>query len=342
MFRCPSTTLPISRFPLASLTASLIVSFGAPLVTCATVCVAAVTFAVGTPALAQDRPAVSGMAASAGAAASETATATAPGAELHTDDGPLNASDAKASNAGSATATPDNEFDTRQDALNRRSELNNYNYAVAQHDCYSKFFVNYCLGKARDKMRTVQTAIRKEQLALNEEERIAHAQQRDEQAAIQRAQDEANAPQRAANEASNTQAFEEKQRQHQLDQAQRNAEAPQRAANEQAYQQKLQQHALDQAQRGISAPQAAANQQAYDQKQANFQTQLEQARQQGAQKAQERIEKQQSFENKQQTAAQHKLDVEARQKQAADKAQQKQQEQLQQQQQLEQQQQQQQ
>ncbi|WP_143016599.1 hypothetical protein [Paraburkholderia phenazinium] len=340
MFRCPSTTLPISRFPLASLTVKL----AAPLFTCAALGVAATSFAVSAPALAQDQPAGAELAASMPSAASAGSAASAT--ELRPDDstlggkavGPVSASDAGAAgaNAGRAQA-PDNGFDARQNVLNRRSAENDYNYAVDEHNCYSKFFVNYCIGKARDRMRVVQADIRKEQLALNAEERTARAQQRDQQAALQRAQDEANAPQRVANEASNVETYEQKQRQHQLDQAQRAAEAPQRAANEQAYQQKVQQHALDQAQRGISAPQAAANQQAYDQKQANFQTQLEQARQQGAQKAQERVEKQQSYERKQQTAEQHRQDVEARQKQAAEKAQQKQQEQLQQQQQLEQQ-----
>jgi hypothetical protein len=336
MFRCPSTTLPISRFPLASLSATLI----APLFTCAALGVAAASFAVSAPALAQDQPVVSAPSTtsvpyggSTGSAA--VAGSTASGATLRTDDGQLSgqagASDAKAANAEGATGeASSNGFDARQAALNHRTEENNYNYGVDEHNCYSKFLVNYCLDKARDRMRAVQAGIRKEQLALDEEQRTARAQQRDQQAALQRAQDEANAPQRAAQDASNQQQYEDKQHQHQLDQAQRAAEAPQRAANEQSYQQKEQQHALDQAQRGVSPSQAAANQQAYDQKQANFQTQLEQAREQGAQKAQERVEKQQSFQRKQETAAQHEQDVATRQKQAADKAQQKQQQQLQQ------------
>ena len=238
----------------------------------------------------------------------------------------------------SGQAPAANDFDARQKALDARTADNNYRYAVAQHNCYSKFFVNHCLNSARDDMRVVAADIRKEQLALDDEKRVEHARERDQQAAVKRAQDEADAPARAAQDARNAQAYEDKQHQHQLNQAQREAEAPQRAANEQAYQQKQQQHAIDQAQRGVSPAQAAANQKAYDAKQADFQRKLDEAHQQAAQKAQERVEKQQRFEQKQTDAAQHKADVEARQKQAAEKARQKQEEQAKQQQQLEQQQ----
>jgi hypothetical protein len=292
MFRCPSTTLPTSRILPATLPALLSRSlFASPVLF-------AFLLAAATPvaAFAQDNPASSAVASP--------------------DD------------AGTANATDvTSDFDARQKTLDARTAENNYRYAVAEHDCYSKFFVNHCLGKARDDMRVVAADIRKEQLALDDEKRVQHARQRDEQAAIKRAQDEAEAPARAAQDARNAQAFDDKQRQHQLDQAQRAAEAPQRAANEQAYQQKQQQHAIDQAQRGISPSQAAANQKAYDAKQADFQRKLDEAHAQGAQKAQERVEKQQKFEAKQSDAAQHKADVEARQKQAAEKAQQKQEEQ---------------
>ncbi|MDR6419350.1 hypothetical protein J2801_001601 [Paraburkholderia phenoliruptrix] len=262
-------------------------------------------------------------------AAAKSAASTQPGTQGAS-------ADAKAaSDATASTASLDSEFDARQKALDQRTEENNYRYGVAEHNCYSNFFVNHCLNKARDEMRTVQAQIRKEQLALDGEERAERARKRDEQAALKRAQDEASAPQRAAEDARNAQAYEEKQRQHELDQAQRNAEAPQRSANAEAYEEKQRQHAIDQAQRGISPSEAAANQRAYDQKQGDFQRKLEEARRQGAQKAQERVEKQQSFAKKQAEAAQHKADVEARQKQAAEKAEQKRQEQLKQQKQLE-------
>ncbi|MBA5819724.1 hypothetical protein H3281_29155, partial [Escherichia coli] len=65
---------------------------------------------------------------------------------------------------------------------------NDYRYAVAEHDCYSKFFVNSCLGKAREQMRDERAGIRQEQLALNDEQRAVRAQQRDQQQALKQAQ----------------------------------------------------------------------------------------------------------------------------------------------------------
>jgi hypothetical protein len=326
MFRCPSTTLPTSRLtsgnlpgsprrsPLASPVfrpeaASVALWFAGSVRRFALAAsLAFVACAALAPALADAQE--NAVAASSAASTSDTASGV-PAA---------------------------NDFEARQKTLDTRTAENNYRYGVAQHNCYSKFFVNHCLNSAREDMRVVAADIRKEQLALDDEKRIEHARQRDEQAAIKRAQYEADAPARTAQDERNAQAYEDKQRQHQLSQAQRNAEAPQRAANEQAFQQKQQQHAIDQAQRGISPSQAAANQKAYDAKQADFQRKLDEAHQQAAQKAQERTEKQQRFQQKQSEAAQHKADVEERQKQAAEKAKQKQEEQAKQQQQLEQQQ----
>ncbi|MBN3753387.1 colicin transporter [Paraburkholderia sp. Tr-20389] len=264
--------------------------------------------------------------------------AVAPGMADAQQSTPGASSAVAASGAAAVDVSDSSDFDLRQKALDGRTADNNYRYAVAQHNCYSKFFVNHCLNSARDDMRVVAADIRKEQLALDDEKRMQHARQRDEQAAVKRAQYEADAPGREAQDARNAQAYEDKQRQHQLNQAQREAEAPQRSANEQAYQQKQQQHAIDQAQRGISPSQAAANQKAYDAKQADFQRKLDEAHRQAAQKAQERVEKQQRYEQKQTEATQHKADVEERQKQAAEKARQKQDEQAKQQQQLDQQQ----
>lgn len=214
------------------------------------------------------------------------------------------AQDVPGAPASGAVAAQASDFNARQKALDARTAENDYVYGVAVHNCYSKFFVNACLGRARDKMRAVRGRIHAEQLALDDERRSARAQQRDEQEALQRARDAQEAPQRAAAEARSAQAYEDKQRQHELDQAQRVAEAPQ----------------------------LAANQAAYDRKQADFQRKLDEARQNAAQDAKERAERARRFEEKQTDAQQHKADVEARQKQAAQKAQEKQREQMQQQQ----------
>jgi hypothetical protein len=204
-----------------------------------------------------------------------------------------------ASGSGNAGASTDasadpNGFQARQKDLNRRSEVNDYHYAVIQHDCYSKFFVNHCLDQARDAKRTASNQIRQEQLALDDEQRLQHAQQRDAQTAAQRAQYAAQAPQRAANEKAAEASYVEKQRQNQLAAAQRAAEAPQRAAN----------------------------QAAYDQKQADYQKKLADAAARGKQDEIDREQKAERFDAKQRDAAEHATEVAARQKQAAEKQQQ--------------------
>lgn len=190
-----------------------------------------------------------------------------------------------------AGAQPDASFGARQAQLNRRSELNQYEYGVARHHCYSTFLVNHCLEKVRDKMIANKVLIRNAQNALDNERRAAHARQRDEQAALRREADALSAPQRAARERENEVSYAEKQRQHAIDEARRNAQAPQRAAS----------------------------QRAYDRKQGNYQRKLEQARQQGAQNAEQRAQNVRRFDEKQRRAAEHAADVRERQARAAQK-----------------------
>jgi len=238
-----------------------------------------------------------------------------------------------ASDAVAAASSPiANDFDARQKAIDRRSAQNNYQYELARHNCYSKFFVNHCLNRAHDKMRAVQAGIRQDQLALGEQERVDHAQRRDAQAALQRAQNAAQAPQREANEAKNAQAYADKQRQHALDAAQNAADAPQRVASEQrnaqAYDEKQRQHVLSAAERGDATHRAVAQSALA---QPGFQQKLAAARQRGAQKAQQRAQNVTKYQKKQAAAAQRKADVEHRQQQAAEKRQKQQQQQQQQQ-----------
>jgi hypothetical protein len=199
-----------------------------------------------------------------------------------------------ASAASDAEAALPDGFATRQKDLDKRSEANNYQYGVAQHDCYSTFFVNHCLNQARNAKREVSNQIRREQLALDDEQRQRRAQQRDQQAALKRAQYEADAPRRVASEQANENSFSNKQHQNQIAAAQREAEAPQRAAN----------------------------QAAYDRKQADFQKKLDDAAAQGKQDAINRDLKAQRYDAKQRDAAQHQAEVAARQKEAAEKQQQ--------------------
>ena len=199
-----------------------------------------------------------------------------------------------AASAAAESTAQTNSFDARQKALNVRTEENDYRYGVQQHDCYSKFFVDNCLKRALAARRVVSQQIRAEQLALDDEQRLQHAQQRDQQTALKRAQYEADAPQRAANE----------------------------KASEESYAQKQQQNALSEAQRKAEAPQRAQNQAAYDRKQADYQKKLADAAAQGAQDARNRELKAERFEAKQRDAALHQADVAARQKEAAAKQQQ--------------------
>jgi hypothetical protein len=225
---------------------------------------------------------------------------------LDSSEGAVSAGSGSGNAGASASALADpNGFQARQKDLNHRSEVNDYHYAVVQHDCYSKFFVNHCLDQARDAKRTVSNQIRQEQLALDDEQRLLHAQQRDAQTAAQRAQYAAEAPQRAANEKAAEASYAEKQRQNQLAAAQRTAEAPQRAAN----------------------------QAAYDQKQADYQKKLADAAARGKQDAIDRDQKADRYDAKQREAAEHATEVAARQKQAAEKQQQREQQAQQQQQQ---------
>ncbi|MFK4440872.1 chemotaxis protein histidine kinase CheA [Caballeronia udeis] len=228
------------------------------------------------------------------AGAQGNAAQTASGVPASQVAGAVGASGAIGASAVQATADA-NDFTTRQKALDARTAENNYLYAVKQHDCYSTFFVNHCLDKARDAKREVGAKIRKEQLALDDEQRLQHAQQRDQQAAIKNAQYVSEAPQRAANEKASEESFAEKQRQNALSEAQRKAEAPQRAAN----------------------------QADYDRKQADYQKKLADAAARGVQDAKDREDKAERFAAKQRDAAEHQTEVQSRQKEAAVKQQQR-------------------
>ncbi|WP_261539685.1 hypothetical protein [Burkholderia multivorans] len=176
------------------------------------------------------------------------------------------ASTVTADSAASAPAAPGlaDDFAARQKVLDQRSAENDYRYAVAEHDCYSRFFVNHCLGVARDKMREERASIRQAQLALDDEQRAVRAKQRDEQIALKQAQNAAEAPQRAANK----QAYDQKQAdfQRKLDEAHAQAaqKAQARAENAARYEQKQKeaaQHKAEVEQRQREAAEKAKQQQ---------------------------------------------------------------------------------
>ncbi|BBO59473.1 hypothetical protein [Mycoavidus sp. B2-EB] len=102
-------------------------------------------------------------------------------------------------------------FDTRQAALDQRAAELDYRYAFEQHHCYSRFFVNYCLNKARAKMRADSAALRSDQLTLEREVRALRAQQYAEHLAQRQAQEAAALPQRKVQERFNQARYDDKQ-----------------------------------------------------------------------------------------------------------------------------------
>jgi hypothetical protein len=175
-------------------------------------------------------------------------------------------------------------FAARQAEISRRNAENAYRYGVARHDCYSRFFVNRCLDQAHAAMRDERTSLRAAQNALDADQRAERIQRREANAALTEARTAADATRRAEQDQRNEQSYANKQRAHELDQAKRAAQEPQRQAS----------------------------QQAWERKQAERRQKLEQARAQAAADEQRRDENERKFAEKQDAAARHKVQVDAR------------------------------
>lgn len=201
------------------------------------------------------------------------ARAQAPGA-------PMSASEASAG------------FAAREADIGNRKAWAEYHYREAEHDCYDKFFVNWCIDRAKDKRRTTMKAIRADELALDSEERALRASQREQRLADKRTQDAAQAPQREA-------------------------EHRQNAAD---YQAKQQAHARQASDRASQAAQREANVRAYNAKQAAHQEKLRQDQADAAQKATARAENVQKYEQKQSDAAARAKQIEERRAKGRDNA----------------------
>lgn len=185
--------------------------------------------------------------------------------------------------ASSAEAPP-RDFDAERKAISDSRAWTNYRFSKAEHDCYSTFFVNHCINKAKDAQREELEVLRKRDLEVSAAERAFKAKQRDERQALQRAQEEAERPQREADERASREAFEKKQQEQQLRDAERQGQAPQRAANAQAY----------------------------EKKQSDFDARMKEAQQHGAEKAQQHAENAKAYEAKQRDAAQRQKELEER------------------------------
>ncbi|PSB92179.1 hypothetical protein [Candidatus Pandoraea novymonadis] len=71
------------------------------------------------------------------------------------------------------------DFDGRRAFLERQKASAEYRYSDAIYGCHSKFFVNACLDRAKNKHRKVLSWIRSQRLALEADLRRARAQARD-------------------------------------------------------------------------------------------------------------------------------------------------------------------
>jgi hypothetical protein len=182
-----------------------------------------------------------------------------------------------------ATGAP-RDFGAERKAIGDSRAWTNYRFSAAEHECYSKFFVNSCIDKAKEVQRQELQVLRKRELEVGEAERAHRAAERDREQALRRAEFEASQPQRAASEQSSRSAFEKKQQEQQLRDAQRQGEAPQRAANAQAYQQK----------------------------QSDFDAKMKEAQQKGAEQARQREENVKAYEAKQRDLEQRQKELEER------------------------------
>lgn len=166
----------------------------------------------------------------------------------------------------------DDDFAGRRAVLDRQRAWIDYRFQEAKYECASKFFVNYCVEKARDQQREALKAVRSQRLVLEDAERKARAADRDERLEAKRAQTAAEAPQRAAERAQNVSDYQAKQAEYQQRVTERTGQAPQRAANSEQYNAKQaeQQKKLDEAKATADqkAAERAENVRKYGEKQA--------------------------------------------------------------------------
>ncbi|MBF6989729.1 MULTISPECIES: hypothetical protein [Cupriavidus] len=186
--------------------------------------------------------------------------------------------------ASAPAAGAPRDFGAERKAIGDSRAWTNYRFSAAEHECYSKFFVNSCIDKAKEVQREELQVLRKRELEVGEAERAHRAAERDREQALRRAEFEASQPQRAASEQSSRAAFEKKQQEQQLRDAQRQGEAPQRAANAQAYQQK----------------------------QSDYDAKMKEAQQKGAEQARQREENVKAYEAKQRDLERRQKELEER------------------------------
>ena len=142
--------------------------------------------------------------------------------------------------SGVALATPAEEAELdRLDKIEQELELQRewakHRWGKASSECYSKYWVNYCLREARATYRKEVDPIQEQEVALHETQRSLRKSlkdQEDKKRAAERA-----SPEKAAERADNQREFEEKQKAaaaRAADLEQRRKDAPKRAQENKA------------------------------------------------------------------------------------------------------------
>lgn len=186
---------------------------------------------------------------------------------------------------------------TELDTLRAKAEST---YQAQSTVCYQRFFVNACLDKAKEVRRQILQEINREQVSLNDQERLEHASQKQSDAAARQAEEERLAPLKAAERKQNLEEFNKRLKMAQEEEAKRAAGAVSRNEKKAEFERK--QRERDEEQRRIASEARAqaelreANQRAYERKQ-------EDAREHAMEIEKKKAEKQQDKDNKSQSNA---------------------------------------
>lgn len=181
---------------------------------------------------------------------------------------------------------------TELDTLRAKAEST---YQTQSTVCYQRFFVNACLDKAKEARRLILQDIHREQVSLNDQERLEHASQRQRDTAARLAEEERLAPIKAAERKQSLEEFNKRLKMAQEEEAKRAASAASRVEKKAEFERK--QRERDEEQRRIASEARAqaelreANKRAYERKQ-------EDAREHAEEVAKKKAEKQQDKENK--------------------------------------------
>lgn len=186
---------------------------------------------------------------------------------------------------------------TELDTLRAKAEST---YQAQSIVCYQRFFVNACLDKAKEARRLILLDINREQVSLNDQERLEHASQKQQDSAARLAEEERLAPIKAAERKQSLEEFNKRLKMAQEEEAKRAASAASRFEKKAEFERK--QRERDEEQRRIASEARAqaelreANKRAFERKQ-------EDAREHALEVEKKKTEKQQDKDKKAQNNA---------------------------------------